>query len=138
WWEPIQKFSPAGLDPNRLAYLVDPAVEVAGARGGEARPEQQLVVAGSTLAGEAVALAGLGVAALADEVVALAGDRVGVGEVEQTLELAQRLGVVVDAHVDDPPPRLALRGGRPPRPPPGPPRAAPRPPAGRRRGARPA
>ena len=75
-------------------------------------PEQQLVVAGRQLGGGAVALAGLVVAALADEVVALAGQRVGVAEVEQAVELVQRLGVVVDAQVDGPPPRLARGAAR--------------------------
>ena len=58
------------------------------------------MVAGRQRAGAAVALPGLLVAALADEVVALGGQRVGVGEVEQAVELGQRLGMVVDAQVD--------------------------------------
>ena len=51
-------------------------------------------------------------AALADEVVALGGQRVGVGQVEQPVELGQRLGVVVDAQVDRALPGLALRRAR--------------------------
>ena len=53
---------------------------------------------------------GLVVAALAGEVVALGGQRVGVGEVEQAVELGERIGVVVDAQVDE-----ALATARPAR-----------------------
>ena len=66
------------------------------------------MVARRELGGADVARRRLGVAALADEVVGLAGEAVGVGEVEEALDLVERLGVVLDAQVDGQPPRLAL------------------------------
>ena len=108
--QPAQQLAPAGLQPDRLAHPLQGGRQVARLRGGQAGPEEQLVVAGRQRAGAAVALPRLLVAALADEVVALGGQRVGVGQVEQAVELGQRLGVVVDAQVDRAPPGLALRG----------------------------
>ena len=59
--------------------------------------------------GALVALGGLVEAALRGEVVALGGLLVGVVEVEQAVELLQRLGVVVDAQVHGGAPRHAGR-----------------------------
>ena len=73
-------------------------------------PDQniELVVAGRELGGARRSARRLVVAALADEVVGLAREAVGVGEVEEALDLVERLGMVLDAEVDAQPPRLAL------------------------------
>ena len=65
---------------------------------------------GASSAARHVALGRLVVAALADELVGVAREAVGVGEVEEALDLVERLGVVLDAQVDAQPPRLALGG----------------------------
>src|SRR5215218_9972155 len=43
--EPVEQLLPARLQADRLANLSKAAREVAGPRGGQTRPEQQLVVA---------------------------------------------------------------------------------------------
>ena len=66
------------------------------------------MVVGGERGGPRVAVRRLVVAPGTDELVALRGERVGVGEVEQPLELGERLVVVLDPQLDGALPRLAL------------------------------
>src|SRR4051794_7809649 len=107
----LEQLGPARLHLDRAAHALQGGVHVAAVRGRQARPEDQLVVARRELGGAGVARRRLLVVAPADEVVALGRQPIGVSDVEQALELVERLGMVLDAQVGAQAPGLAVGRG---------------------------
>ena len=91
------------------AHALDSTVHVATLGERKPRPEQQLVAGRRERRGFPVALGGLGMATLAHQVVPFGGNRVGVGEIEQPPQLAERVPVVLNPQLHGSPPCLALR-----------------------------
>jgi hypothetical protein len=108
--EALEQQHPRGVQLGGAADGVRPAVEVARLGLGEPRPEEQLVRLGRQLGRVAVQLAGAVGLARARKFVGLAGERVGALEAHQPAKLADRVGVVLDAQVEQAPPGFAAGG----------------------------
>ena len=106
--EPREDVAPGGLYLDRLADALKPLLHLPALHQPEAGPKRQLVVAGRELGRASVSLRRGDVVALARQVVTLRRNGVCVAQVQQPLELDERLGVVLDAQLDDSLPRLAL------------------------------
>ncbi len=108
--EAVEQLAPALRRGDRRGDLLGAGVEVAGLRGAEAGPEDELGGARRELGGPAEGGAGLVVAPLGEQRVALVGHGVGAVQDVEARELGDGIVVVLDAQLLVALPALA-RGG---------------------------
>ena len=105
-----QDVAPGGLYLDRLADALKPLLHLPSLHQPHSGPEGQLVVAWSELGRLHIPLRRRRVIALARQIITLSGDGVGVAQVQQPLELGERLGVILDPQLEGSLPPLPLTG----------------------------
>src|SRR3984957_5830559 len=107
--ETVEQRQPRGLLRSRAAHELEACVEVLLC-GAQPRPERELVTLRGEFGGGEIELRGLLVRALRGELVGLAGHLVGACQAHEAPQLAERIGVVLDANVEAHAPGLTLGG----------------------------
>ncbi len=106
----LEELTEAGAGGDCVANALGARCEVAGRRDSQSRPEGELGASRRRGGGARVERGRLGGASLAREGVRAVGKRVGVVEVDQAAQLAERVGRVLDAELGGRAPWLALGG----------------------------